>query len=65
MKNDEYAHLVGISITDAQTTLKALGKVMRITKQDGEHYMITMNIRFDRVNVHVENGLISSVEGVG
>lgn len=35
------------------------GYALRVTRRDSENYIITMDIRFDRINVEIDNGLVT------
>lgn len=50
--------LTGLSETDAAAVAAEKGLTVRIVARDGEHYMVTMDYRIDRVNFTVENGVV-------
>jgi hypothetical protein len=64
---ESYDYLIGLTPQEANDLFerKALNMSVRVTMEDGKNYMVTMDLRFDRINVHVENGVISKVEGIG
>jgi hypothetical protein len=50
-----------INLTEEEATNKANenGYDVRITQRDGNGYMITCDFRLNRVNFHIENGLVT------
>jgi hypothetical protein len=56
--------LIGKTETRARDLVKAQGMTFRITMKDGSHYVITMDYRTDRVNIHlVDNKVIKADVG--
>jgi hypothetical protein len=51
--------LIGMSETDAYKLCKENGYASRTTIEDGKPYIITCDLRFDRVNFEIENGLVT------
>lgn len=61
----DFLNLIGLSVNEADEALKTAGYKMRVVQEDGEHFIVTMDYRLDRVNVAVNNGKVSSINGVG
>jgi hypothetical protein len=51
--------LIGMTETDARKLCKENGYDSRTTIEDGKCYIITCDLRFDRVNFQIENGLVT------
>lgn len=62
---DDHSDLVGMTVEDATTSLAPLGKTLRVTKKDGIGLVVTMDLRFKRVNVEVEGGVVTKFTGNG
>jgi len=54
------ASLLGKSVGDAEKICANFGYHIRITKQDGLAFVVTCDLRTNRVNVSVSNGFIDS-----
>ena len=52
---------LGLSLEEAERKAKEDGLETRITKEDGCSYFITMDIREDRINFEVEEGIVKDV----
>jgi hypothetical protein len=61
MKKLELEYLIGKNKYDAQKIVENYGYSFRITSENGNHYMITCDFRTDRVNVKIENDIITEV----
>jgi hypothetical protein len=50
-----------INLTEQEATNKANenGYYVRVTQRDGREYMITCDFTLNRVNFHIENGLVT------
>ena len=59
MKDQE---LIGKTLAEAELLLPAR---VRPVKVDGQFYMVTQDLRMDRVNVVVEKGIITEIKGRG
>lgn len=59
--DEELEKLVGVTVAEART----LGINFRVLIEDGRGTCVTADYRSDRINVHVENGVISKVAGRG
>jgi len=60
---ENYDDLIGLTIDEAKAARP--GNAIRVVMKDGEHYMVTMDYRMDRINVHIEDGKIVYVTGRG
>lgn len=57
--------LEGLSIKDARELAEKNKKIVRVIVEDGEPLIVTSDLRSDRINVEVENGVVKTVVGVG
>lgn len=48
---------IGLTLEEAE---KKLGKKARVTREDNESFMVTMDMRADRLNVRLDNGKVTS-----
>lgn len=62
MMNKKENNLVGLTEAEAGAKLKEQGSSYRISSRDGEYYIVTMDLRMDRYNLHIENGKVISFE---
>ena len=53
--------LIGMTVEEATDTAKPHGCTVRVTERDGEPLPATMDLRQDRVDVTVVDGLITAV----
>lgn len=51
--------IVGKSLTEAKELAGFNGFAIRIVREDGERYMVTMEHRMDRINVEIDNGIVT------
>jgi hypothetical protein len=51
--------LINLTEEEATNKVKENGYHVRITRRDDKDYMITCDFTFNRVNFHIENGLIT------
>jgi hypothetical protein len=56
--------LIGMDVESGSKLCKENGYVVRITREDSLNYMVTMDLRFDRINLEIDNGLITNF-GIG
>jgi hypothetical protein len=49
--------LLGLSIENAMAKCEANNYSSRITKRDNDSFVVTMDMRFDRINFHVSTSL--------
>lgn len=57
--------VLGRSFADAESTAKDHDCTVRIVVEDGEEQPQTMDLRPDRVNVEVRDGVVVALRGVG
>lgn len=55
----QYPSVLGLPADEAQKALVASGWRCRITRTDGRPHICTQDFRTDRVNLHVENGVVT------
>jgi hypothetical protein len=51
--------LINLTEEEATNKVKENGYYVRITRRDDKDYMITCDFTLNRVNFHIENGLIT------
>ena len=51
--------VIGQSLTEAEDLCQENGVKLRLVERDGEHFIVTMDYRTDRVNVHVRDGIVT------
>jgi len=57
--------IVGLTIDEATTTAEAAGFTVRVTTLDGVIQVGTADLRTDRLNVSVENGVVMGIDSIG
>lgn len=57
--------IVGLPVDEAEQVVEDEGWVMRVAVIDGEDQVLTMDFVTNRVNVAVEDGIVTGVEFVG
>jgi hypothetical protein len=59
--------LVGNSLEHARNLLSEIDSKLyiRVVKENGVNYIVTCDFVTERINVHVENGIITEVDGLG
>jgi len=57
--------IVGLTVDEATTTAEAAGFTVRVTTLDGVNQAITFDLRTDRLNVSVENGVVVGIDSIG
>lgn len=56
---DEFNSIIGLTEADAKAALNKIGVGhIRIREKNGEHFMVTMDFRMDRVNLHIKDDLV-------
>lgn len=50
---------IGLSLADAKRLAKNQDLTTRLAGEDGDCYALTMDYRTDRVNLYVENGVVT------
>ncbi len=61
----DYTSMVGMTVDEGIELLATQGLHLRVIKEDGEPFMVTMDFRLDRVNVIVDDGIITSIQKIG
>ena len=51
----------GVDVDEASTELQKAGWQVRVASKDGKPYMLTMDYRTDRANLHVKNGKVTNI----
>jgi len=54
--------LIGLPEPEARLLCKENEFLLRVSSQDGKHFIVTMDLRFDRINVHIDNGIITKAD---
>jgi YD repeat-containing protein len=63
MENEDIVGIVGMTVDNAKVLLASRGKVLRVTMEDGEAYMVTWDLQLNRVNVEVKDGKVVRISG--
>lgn len=60
-KEEEFLKsLLGIDLNKASKICLDVGYVFRVAREDENTYFLTMDLKFDRVNFEIDNGIITS-----
>lgn len=51
--------LIGKSLKQAEELAGFNGFSIRVTREDSTNYMITMDLRFDRINLELDEGVVT------
>jgi hypothetical protein len=51
--------LINLTEEEATNKVNENGYYVRVTQRDGREYMITCDFTLNRINFHIENGLIT------
>jgi hypothetical protein len=54
--------LIGKSLEQAKELAGFNGFAIRVTREDSTIYMVTMDLRFDRIDVQIDSGVITKSE---
>jgi len=54
--------LIGKTKEDAETLCNENKFKMRVIREDSINYIITMDLRFDRINIRIDNGIVTSCD---
>ena len=57
---EAFQKYVGLTESEAVQAIKKDGLRPRVVSRDGEHYVITMDYRTDRVNLTITEGKVTS-----
>jgi hypothetical protein len=57
--------ILGMDEKDAIDHLKLVNKTMRVTNRDNRGLMVTMDNDMNRVNVFVNNGIVTYLDNIG
>ena len=52
--------LIGKSLNEATQIAGFNGFSIRVTREDSTNYIITMDLRFDRINLQIDNGIVTT-----
>lgn len=52
--------LIGKSLNEATQIAGFNGFAIRVTREDSTNYLDTMSLRFDRINLQIDNGIVTS-----
>ena len=52
--------LIGKSLNEANQLAGFNGFAIRVTREDSTNYTVTMDLRFDRINLQIDNGVVTS-----
>lgn len=52
--------IIGKNLSEAKELAGFNGFAIRIVREDGERYMVTMEHRLDRINVELDNGIVTN-----
>lgn len=58
--SDTPAGYVGLGFEDAIDRAESESREWRLASQDGEHFMLTMDYRPERINFDVEDGVVTN-----
>ena len=51
--------LIGKSLNEANQLAGFNGFAIRVTREDSTNYMVTMDLRFDRINLELDEGVVT------
>lgn len=57
--------IVGMDCQAAKQALEEAGYALRVIRENGSHKIVTMDYRPERVNVSIDDGIITNVEKLG
>lgn len=52
--------IIGLDVSTAVDMIEEAGCKHRIEHEDGQSFMLTMDVRMDRINLSVKNGIVVS-----
>lgn len=59
-KIEDFEYLIGMTEDAAYSAYEKV----RVIEEDGEHYFVTMDFKPERVNVIIEKGIITKIDGL-
>ena len=60
METDRFGKdLIGMAVAEAMQCVEDAGLTWRVYEEDGEMFALTMDYRVERVNVKIENGIVT------
>ncbi len=62
---DLLLEVINKTVDEAQSVAKSKGCIVRVVQEDGNALIHTMELRSNRINVAVENGIVKSVVDCG
>ncbi len=60
--NELLESLIGMDKESGSELCREKGYKVRITREDSNNYAITMDLRFDRINLEIDKGLITKCD---
>lgn len=54
--------VVGMKEDDAVEKIKNADCISRVVARDGEYFIVTMDLRGDRINLTIKNGIVKSAD---
>lgn len=60
--DDFLSGLLGMSEEEAKATIQAAGYTFRLTAKDGSYFIVTRDLRSDRVNIQTFGGKVISAK---
>ena len=57
--------IIGKTLIVAEQLCKDAGYTIRVTEEDGEHLMVTCDLRNNRINVATVNGNVTKFQSIG
>lgn len=64
-KSELLAEVFDVPEEEARVVLKRLGYQMRVANRDGDYVALIANLATNRVNVRVDDGMVTSILSIG
>ena len=61
----DFEKIIGMKFTEAAKAIQQEGFKVRITKQDGKNLIVTMDFDVNRINVAVDDDVVTKILGRG